>query len=178
MLALTTLVFSLLFSTKYKKLLMAVALVILCLNTSYVKSTMDEYQTKILGKSQWSWTFLSTTAKEVARNAPQSFGYFVFSPDQVAYQPRYAMIHVFKSLGLEAHEYEKKPVTFVIAAPEPSDRPWLNYRPWLSEQVKIKNNPTSVQTKSNGYRIFKFELAEKDRAIPIDRNLIIGLHYR
>lgn len=126
-----------------------------------------------------SWKGLSQVALGVANmEKGKEFGYFVFSPDSFAYQPRYAMIYNFKALHAKAYEYEKRETTIVIAQPPPANDKYMDYKWWVRVPVGITNKPTKIITFPDGYTVLEYHLTPAEQKIPHDKAIELGIHFR
>jgi len=142
--------------------------------TSYVSSR--EF---LMGKDYNSWKSLSSVAKEVINlQKNKEFGYFVFAPDALAYQPRYAMIYNFKKAHAKAFEYVKKPITYIIAAPPPGNNPYMTHVWWRKVQVKISSEPVETKKFPSGFTIEKFNLSLEEQRVPHVKDIELGIHFR
>lgn len=132
-----------------------------------------------IGKTTNSWVSLSTVAAEVInRQKGKEFGYFVFSPDSFAYQPRYAMIYNFQSSNTKVFEYTKKPTTYLIAAPPPPNDPYMNHVWWRKNSVKISSDPIWSKSFPSGFTIEEFQLSPEEQKVPHDKSIELGIHFR
>ena len=144
------------------------------LATSYVAS-----RESLMGKDYNSWKSLELVAKEVIDlQKNKEFGYFVFAPDALAYQPRYAMIYNFKASHAKAFEYTKKPITYVIAAPPPGNNPYMTHVWWRKVQVKISSEPVETKKFPSGFTIEKFNLSPEEQLVPHVKAIELGIHFR
>jgi len=50
----------------------------------------------VIGKDIYSWKFLSGVAQDVFKQGEPQFGYFVYSPNVLAYEGKYAMAYAQK----------------------------------------------------------------------------------
>ncbi len=126
-----------------------------------------------------SWKGLSQVASEVIRlQKEKEFGYFVFAPDALAYQPRYAMLYHFKKANANAHEYAKKTTPYIIAAPPPANNAYLMHVWWRKVPVRISSDPIYSQKFSNGFTIEKFNLSLEEQNIAYDKSIELGIHFR
>lgn len=142
--------------------------------TSYVASAES-----LTGTDYNSWKSLSTVAKEVIdMQKNKEFGYFVFTPDALAYQPRYAMIYNFKKAHAKAFEYTKKPTTYVIAAPPPGNDPYMTHVWWRKVPVRISSEPVETKKFPSGFTIEKFSLSPEEQRVPHDKAIELGIHFR
>lgn len=161
---------------KYLKVFLPVCVILVYLNLNssidYVKSLSS-----FTNKNQYSWVGLSNTALEVlSMQNGKEFGYFVFSPDSFAYQPRYAMLYHLQKNG--GHEYKKMETTYIIAAPPPADDPYMDYKWWVKVPVGIEAEPEVIKKMPNGYTILKYKLTPEDQKIPHDKAIELGIHFR
>ncbi len=141
-------------------------------------STMH-YDERSIGKHYNSWLALSEVANTVVDwQKGGEFGYFVFAPDALAYQPRYAMIYNFNKAKAKAFEYSKKPTTYIIAAPPPADDPYMTHDWWRKVQVKILKEPSETKKFPNGFIIEKFILTDAEQAIEHEKSIELGIHFR
>ena len=164
--------------SKYKIFFLALIGIIFYLSftsaTSYVAS-----RESLMGTDYNSWKSLSSVAKSIIDlQKNKEFGYFVFAPDALAYQPRYAMIYNFKVSHARAFEYTKKPITYVIAAPPPGNNPYMTHVWWRKVQVKISSEPTETKKFPNGFTIEKFNLSPEEQLIPHVKAIELGIHFR
>lgn len=165
-------------TSKYKILFLFIIGIIFYLSfasaTSYVAS-----RESLIGKDYNSWKSLSNVAKEVIDlQNNREFGYFVYAPDALAYQPRYAMVYNFKATHAKAFEYTKKPTTYIIAAPPPADNPYMSHVWWRKVQVKISSEPAEVKKFPSGFTIEKFNLSPEEQHIPHVKDIELGIHFR
>lgn len=126
-----------------------------------------------------SWIFQEKIAHTVFEDAPEEFGYFVFTPDLFGYSPRYALIYENRLYPKkQAFSFTKKRVTYLIVAPPPSDRLFLDGTWWKNKQVKINKEPAKVFRYKNGFRVEKYILSPKEQMQTSDPNLIQSLIFR
>lgn len=134
------------------------------------------WSTSFVGKSPYSWIALSQVARTVYSQPEQNFGYFVFSPDIMAYEGRFAMEYWKRTLSKTGVAiFEKKPVTYVIIAPR--NGTYMTHD-WIKMKLAISIEPARIWKFPNGYAIEKYELAPKERAVPFDPGINPGLFYR
>ncbi len=125
-----------------------------------------------------SWRFISQVAQTVFEDSKGEFGYFAYTPDLYSYTPRYAMEYWNQFYSNRAQNFEKKPLTYLLLAPAPQDKPWLDGAWWVKNQVNIKKEPEKVVHFNNGFRIEKYLLSEKEIQVTADPNLIQSSHFR
>lgn len=165
-------------TSKYRILSFPLIVIIIYLNftsaTGYVAS-----RESVIEKDYNSWKSLSAVAKEVIHmQKNKEFGYFVFAPDALAYQPRYAMIYNFKKAGAKAFEYTKKPTTYIIAAPPPRNDPYMTHVWWRKVQVKISSEPVEAKKFPSGFTVEKFSLSPEEQRVSHVKDIELGIHFR
>ena len=164
---------------KYTALFAILVGLVYILNLTFALDYNLYLKNAFMGKNPNSWIALSQASKEVIKQENgKEFGYFVFSPDSFAYQPRYAMIYNFKESNSKAFEYVKKPVTYVIAQPPPANDKYMDYKWWVRVPVGITAKPASIKTLPSGYSVIKYNLTEAEQKIPHDKAIELGIHFR
>ena len=132
-----------------------------------------------IGQNPSSWRFHLTLAKDIFANTNDAFGYYVYTPDQYGYSPRYAMIYENKLDGLNrALPFEKKAITYLLIAPDSPDNPYTSAGYWKQAKVKIASQPFLVVKYPNGYKVEKYDLSPTEINIANDPTLINNLYFR
>jgi hypothetical protein len=149
-------------------------------NFQYGWNFINYIDNSFIEKLPWSWKSTNTVAESIIKKqtGKPEFGYFVFSPDAFAYGPRYAMIYHFKAAGLQAYEYTKKPVTYVVASPPPDNDPYMTYEWWVKNPVGIKKDSVWMDKFAGGYTALEYHLTEEEQKIPHDKTIELGIHFR
>ncbi len=179
MMPLTTLWFVSLAQGRLKKLVIGLTIILVALNLQGSTVYLQRLQKDFFFKDPNSWLGLSQVAKSVLTGQEgKEFGYFVYSPDAFAYQPRYAMIYNFETAGNFGREYTKLPTTYVIAQQPPVDNPYMGYQWWIENMVRIKQPPVSTKTFPNGYTLLRYNLSVEEMKIPHDKNIELGIFFR
>jgi hypothetical protein len=130
------------------------------------------------GNSAASWKFNYQLAKTVFKDSPSDFGFYVLTPDEWGYGPRYALVYADKAYpGKTAEPNTKKNTTYIIMAP-PINGMNNNGQWWIKNRVRINKTPESVINYTNDYKVEKFILTDDDIKIPSDPNLVNGLFFR
>lgn len=126
------------------------------------------------------WKFYQKLAKDIYKDAnKQEFGYYVYTPDLFAYSEKYALNYTQQEFPeTKSYPYQKKSLTYVIIAPPPKDKPWLDGEWWRNNQVKINSKENKVIKYSNGFIVEKYLLNKEELKIPSDPNLIQDLTFR
>ncbi len=173
------LIFSSFITSKYPKIFLTIFFIVYLLNVSNIFNDMSEYSKHYLGKSETSWKFLNNMSSNLYLGKEKSFGYFVYTPDIIAYGPKYALFYEEKlHKDKNAYYFEKKPVTYIVVAPPAENNPYLSYEWWKTERLRIKGKPVQTINFPNGYKIEKYELDEKQVNEPFDRGIDPGLSFR
>lgn len=171
--SLVFLIFASLATSRYKKAFIIIFLVVFASNFyTAIKDTVNSQ--KYIGKDIDSWKFLFQVSKKVYQQPEESFGYFIFSPDIFAYQSKYAMIYTNSLFNKQAFSFEKKPVTYIIAAPHQ----FIQDEWWRKNRVLITQEPELTIRFDNGYKIEKYLLNEEQISIPFDPSINTGIHFR
>lgn len=170
-LPMTLLVFSSFYKLIDKRLFSIIFLYVLVINFSVAIPPL-----KGAGKG---WQFYHALAQRVYGDAPLEFGYYIYTPDQFGYSERYAMNYTQKEFGeKKSHPYSKNKVTYLIIAPPPGDKPYLNGDWWKTNQIKFTRKPDEIFKYDNGFVVEKYVLTDEEKAVPSDPNLIQDLHFR
>lgn len=171
------LIFSSFFTSRYKKVFIWVFVVVYGFNlTNSIRDVRGA--SGFIGKDRESWKALKEVSLAVLEDAPQSFGYFVFSPDITGYGPKYAMRYVAKQFDKEAHSFQKRPTTYLVLSPPPRNNPSMNGTWWRKNQLGIAKDPDSTKTFENGFVVEKYTFTVAEQAVPFDPALDPGLHFR
>lgn len=129
------------------------------------------------GNDGSSWRFHNKVAKLIFDDAPNEFGYYIFTADQFGYSSRYSMNYQQHQYNKSVYPYEKKRITYLIIAP--SDNPTIDDRWWKEEKVKIKRSPDKTFTfDGSNMRVEKYILNSEEIADKSDENLIHTLIFR
>jgi hypothetical protein len=132
-----------------------------------------------VGENSLSWQFYSRLARQTFVEGEQEFGYYIYTPDLYAYQPRYALDFMADRFPQKnAAPYQKRRQTFLIFAPAPGDRPFFNGVAWKRDQVKITKDPVQVIKFPNGYRIEEYHLTDEELKVESDPTMLQGLFFR
>lgn len=161
-----------------KKIFISVFLCIYLFNIyAGLKNGLSFYRES--GKSGATWQFYSSVAQQIYSSSGKEFGYYIFTPDQLGYSFRYRMNYWQKKFkDKKAYPFKKKEYTYLLIAPPPGDKPYLNGDWWTENQVEIKKKPESVVRIGDGFKIEKYRLNPEEIAVGSDPNLIDSLHFR
>ncbi len=161
-----------------KKTLVVFLFYVLILN--YINQFMSIVNSqKTISKEGSSWRFNYLVAKQIYQDAPAEFGYYIYSPDQFGYSPRYAINYAQDEYKNKiAYPYSKKAITYLIIVPPPADRPFLNGEWWKYNQVNMSRGADKVYLFPNKFKLEKYILNEDELKVSSDPNLIQDLHFR
>lgn len=164
---------------KYKEIFAPIVILVLLFNIQYAVFFTNSLKSSYIGKAQDSWVGLLHLAENIADSQKgKEFGYYVFAPDAFAYQPRYAMLYVFKKEKAKAYEYKKLNTTLVIAQAPPRDNPMTDYKWWVANPLAISKNPVSAKEFPNKYKLAEYSLTKEEQQIPHDAGIEVGIHFR
>jgi hypothetical protein len=171
------LIFASFITSRYKIIFFFSFLVVYMTNFTVARSFIDSTKT-FFGQDQNSWKFLSDMASNVYKGQEKEFGYFIYMPDALAYQPKYALNYEARKHPEHALYFQKKPVTYLIIAPPPPDKIGMEDSWWRINQVHMNNKPVAITNFQNGYKIEKYALTSDEMKIPFDAAIDTGIHFR
>ncbi|MCL4416807.1 MAG: hypothetical protein M1365_08945 [Actinobacteria bacterium] len=171
------LITSSLVNTKYKKIayLFLIIIVVWNLRSNYLYVKNSE---GFFGNNRESWKLHSEVAKKLFSEKEKDFGYFIYSPDSLAYQEKYALLYQSKLSDKNAELLKKKPITFLIVEPPPPDNPYMLENWWIRNKLKITKEPIEITTLSAGFKILKYELTEEEIQMPFEKDIDTGIFFR
>lgn len=161
-----------------KPLFAAIYLYLIAILSTQAIDSVRAYRTRV-DKDPGMWRFNHKVAETIFNDAKEEFGYYIYTPDQFGYTPRYAMNYVQRNKKDQtAYPYQKKRLTYLLIAAPPSDRPELDGKWWKQDQVKITKKPTRVMDINGVFRVEKYILSPEEINTPSDPNIIHDLHFR
>src|SRR3989344_4839200 len=155
------LVFSSFITSKYSKLFLILFFVVLSFNLRSTYLDIKESES-FIGNDKYSWKFLNEASQKVFQGPEKVLGYFVYAPDVLAYEPKYAMIYNAEKSGKDALYFQKKAITYLLIQPPPPNDPFMTENFWITDQVGITSSPSAVINFPNGYKIQKHILTDED----------------
>lgn len=165
-------------TSRYKKLFIAIFLIVYLLNLQTAFTDAKAFE-KTRGVSETSWKFLKQMSQKVFEGDEKEFGYFVYTPDIIGYGPKYALSYEKRLHNDKKVNYlTKNKVTYIVVAPPAIDNPYLSYKWWKEERIKITKDPEAVYTFPNGYLIEKYILTNEEVKVDFDRGVDPGLGFR
>lgn len=174
---LVLLIFSSFNTSKYRKVFLILFFSVLLLNLKGALADIG-FSKGVIGKDIYSWKFLNEASAKIFAGKEDELGYFVYSPDVVAYEPKYAVLYNAEKSNKKYHYFVKKPITYLFIQPPPKNNPYMKEDYWIRNQLKINASPSAVITFPNGYQLQKYELSEEQIAVPFDPSIDPGLHFR
>ncbi len=171
------LIFCSFLESRYKTIFALLFVVIYGMNlTSSIGDVQDA--AGYIGQHKYSWKFLEAMTRKVFEGPEKEFGYFVYSPDILGYDPKYAMHYTAKQSTKKAYSFKKMPVTYVVAAPHPPADPFMLDSWWRIHQVNMVKEPEQKIEFDNGYKIEKYTLTSQEQQVYFDPAIDPGLHFR
>ena len=172
------LIFTSLSKTKYRQIFLILFFLIVAVkeieSLRFIQSSNS-----FIGKHEDSWRFLHNLSLQVFNDAQSNFGYFVYSPDAFAYEPKYAMFYTAGQFEDKvASSFSKKHLTYVVATPPPPNEPWIKDEWWTVNKIRITKQPAKAVGFSNGYKFERYELTEEEASIPFDNTADVGINFR
>lgn len=171
------LIFSSFATSPLKKIFLVLFAVIYLFNLQAAYSDMKDSK-RIIGVDQYSWKFLESASKKIYNGPERDFGYFVYSPNVVAYEGKYAMWYVGKDSFKHSKYFTKEDTTYLLIAPPPPNNPFMKEDWWIKNQVHIESSPSAQIQFENGYKIQKYRLTKEEIKTPYDPGIDPGLTFR
>ncbi len=166
-----------------KKISFIILAIIIGSNTLIVLNSGINYFKSTPTSDEIHWKFYRQLAEDViADSKGKKFGYYIFTPDQFAYQAKYAMRYFTKAKKVAAVSYAKQPITYLIESAYWDDNKFLKKEDWRNNQVRIEREPDASWGYStpnkNSYTVLRYELSDQEMSVSSDPNLIDGIHFR
>ncbi len=166
-------------TTKQGKVLWPFIIFILLFNVYSGVTFIGSAKANFMGKNEDSWKGLEPIARDIFSHEESEFGYFVYAPDKLAYEPKFLMVYGQKQYPKsQAYYFQKKPITYIVSAPPPPNDPFMRDEWWTKNSIKIAKIPERVFNYPNGYKVERYTLTPEEIAIPWDQQEDSGLHFR
>ncbi|MBI2195628.1 MAG: hypothetical protein HYU48_01115 [Candidatus Levybacteria bacterium] len=171
------LIFSSFITSRFSKVFATIFFVIFIFN---MQAAISDTKTESLsiGSSKDSWLFLKNAAFKMFAAGENGFGYFVYSPDTVAYREKYATNYIRKNSNKPSYYFQKMPVTYIFIAPPPRSDPFMKEDWWIENQLHINKEPENEIVFRNGYKIAKYKFSKEEVNIDVEPNIDPGLIFR
>ena len=174
---LTFLIFSSFATSRYSKLFLIVFFVIFALNIrTAITDTIGDSAS--FGRVQDSWAFQKSVADKIFAGDEKKFGYFVYSPDSLAYREKFAMLYVSNKSKKQALYFQKQPITYIFVAAPPKGNLFMTEGWWIKNELHIEKTADSEVVFANGYKIEKFLLSDEEMRVKPEPNIDPGLSFR
>lgn len=171
------LIFSSFITSKFSKVFLVIFVLIFILNfqNAFEENTIGIQD---IGKRDNSWVFYKKMALQIFRSKDKDFGYFVYTPDVVAYEEKYALSYISKNSDKKAYYFQKRPITYLIVAPPPRNNPYMKPDWWKQNIWHLYKTPSSITNFDNGFKIERYELsADEIKALP-EKGIDPGISFR
>lgn len=122
------------------------------------------------------WNFYKVQAEDIFKDAPNEFGWYVYTADQYGYSSKYAMHYLQQKNAKKGFSYEKKPTTYLIL--QDGSNQYINSSDWKKDRIKITRTPDKEFTYQNGSAIERYNLTKEEQEIQVDSSLIQDLMFR
>ncbi|MDP3987978.1 MAG: hypothetical protein Q8P80_02435 [Candidatus Levybacteria bacterium] len=172
------LIFSSFVTSRYSKIFIAIFFIIFLFNIQSAMGDTIDASKRFIGQSNNSWLFYRNVSSKIFTGEEKEFGYYVYSPEVLAYQGKYAMLFQTKQSSKKTHYFQKKPITYLLIAPPPQGNPYMKDEWWKINLLHIDRKPDSTINFVNGYKIEKYKLSEEEIKVPVEKNIDPGLTFR
>jgi len=167
-------------STTHINKLIGMAFVLFAL---YVNSLSNTLTINDLGMKKGidisSWRFYEKLSGDIFSDSPNEFGYFIYAPDIIAYQAKWAMQYgVLHHPDKQVARYTKRNTTYLIVEPPPKDMPQFTPESWKNDKVRLEGKLIKNWCYPNKYCVEKWSLTDAQVAVAPDPNIDDWLHYR
>lgn len=166
------------FLLRLDKKIIAIFAGVLLVQVALYYSTELKNASNFIGKDTGSWLFNRQLAQSVYSYNDTDFGYYIFTPDQFGYSPRYAMDYEKMFHGTTQHPYEKKTVTYLILAPGIEKNVFEGGDWWKKNRVHITKTPQDTTVFENKFRVERYILTEKEIQVASDPTIVNSLFFR
>lgn len=125
-----------------------------------------------------SWCFQKYMSDQILTIPEEEVGIFIFSPDLLGYQQKWATLYAKSKNTQKLFINEKRKITYVISSPVPKDRPDLDFTYWVKNNLYIPNKYTNQIQIGGGYLLHRYVLDEKSLNTVPSETPQNWLHYR
>ncbi len=162
-----------------KQIFIALYIIVFSLLLLQSKSSADYWINNYSNHNSSSWLLNKNIAEYVINDSDgQSFGYYVYSPDEFGYPIKYALNYSLKESSTEGVLCEKHPITYLIYYPTPEVGAKTDPEYWKDTRVNISKSPDNEKIFGEGVLVEKYTLTEEEIQLESDPNLICDLHFR
>lgn len=155
-----------------KEFVLAVAAIIVLLNTNQAKITA--YTTSsYTGNHESSWQYNYQLAQHIVDQAPAEFSYYVMDTDVFGYSIKYAMLYALKESDKLGNKGDKKSeTTYLIIGDKDALQQYVDLRWWKEDQLKITSEPVNTEVFRGLHTIQEYKLSSEEINTPLDPNII------
>lgn len=172
------LIFSSFATSRYNRIFIIIFFTIFIFNVQNAINDIKYATDNLIGKDKDSWLFFKNAATKIFQGEENEFGYYIYSPDIVAYRSKYVMHYLQKSSPKKASYFQKKPITYLFIAPPPADNPYMKDEWWRINLLHINKQPDSIIKFENGYKIEKYTLTDEEIKVAVEPDIDPGIHFR
>lgn len=167
-------------STSYINKVIGLAMILFVLYVNSVSNTLTVKDLEMKkGVDISSWQFYEKMSADIFSNSPDEFGYFIYAPDIVAYQAKWAAQYgILRHPEKKVARYTKKNITYLVVEPPPKDMPQFTPESWKIDKVRLQGKLIEKWCYPNNYCVEKWSLTDAQVAIAPDPNIDDWLHYR
>ncbi len=159
------------------KIIWGVAIAALIVNVSVTYKFMGDARYNI-NWNKTSWQVYHNMALDLLTKAKGDYGYFIYAPDVLGYQLKYAFSYTEKRLNISGVRNRKGKVTYVVAEPAPKSEPGLSIDWWIRNKLKISATPFAITRLANDHMLYEYHLSDEQIRVPHDSDIDNWLHYR
>jgi hypothetical protein len=164
-------------SSKYKNIGIILFFIVYGINLFSINQHVRIY-TQNQKISDESWLTYHEVAQALYQQADNEFGYFIYTPDTLAYGAKYAVMYQSRQSKKKTYSFKKMPVTYVVIAPPPKNNPLMSANWWKQEKLHLTKNPDKVLNFASGYTIERYTLTPEEIAVPADSQIDPGIFFR
>lgn len=143
------------------KIIWGIAAAALVVNLSVTYKFMSDAKYNI-NWNKTSWQTYHTMSSGLLTKAKGDYGYFIYAPDVLGYQLKYAFSYTEKQLNISGVRNRKAKITYVIAEPVPKEALGLNIEWWIENKLKITSPVQSITRLANDHMLYEFHLTEDE----------------
>ncbi len=169
--------FASLITSSYKYVFVVIYTLVLVANIYGLKQHVA-IQSANMKTGEDSWKTYDDVALALANVPEKTYGYFVYSPDTLAYQAKYAVFYETEKSKKEAMSFKKMPVMYLVIAPPPANNPLMGDAWWKENKLHLSKKPDSITNFTSGYKLEKYTLTPEEIAVPFDPQIDPGIFFR
>lgn len=172
------LIFSSFITSRLSKAFVFLFFILMVLNTQNAMSDTFIGAKYDIGRRDDSWLLYRNLAQKVFGGKEKEFGYFVYTPDILAYEEKYALGYISKNSDKKAYYFQKKPITYLIVAPPPRNNPFMKPDWWKENMWHVSKKPVSIENLSSGFKIEKYNFSDEEIKVAPEKGIDPGIALR